>query len=511
MTFFIISTKGDLDDRSLCILENRPEGAGGNYYYLKKGIRLGEKFPHKSNYYMDDGHPGIRLCSFISNLCSLLIFSSEVVNAIKQVCDNDIEYLPFTLINHEKSIASEDYFIVNPIGTFDCLNEKASNIKYTSTGHPIEPRTYILDPAKMKGAPHLFRIKDFPYAYVMDITLAQKIKAQKLSQLPNLIVYELDQLPSEKADIEKREFAKKAKKLEIAALEGKIEEVKNMIASGMPVNEKTWEDADRAGVPYNTPLSAAVIGGHTDIINFVLDAGAPVNEVNCDSTTSFLEAAFKGNLEIMKKLASAGADVHQSGEKGNAILYLFKKNDDASGESSDIDVLKYLLDHGVDPSEVLSEYKYHADNIEGNNPKLPIRKPYLDVLELLQILADNWKKGSNRINAIIKKCEKVIQKIKDKNAAPPIKPTASTEKIEKLKTIVLDIFHGSFDVDWDEEKILNTNVMDEFEEVSDGFYDYMREVLNLDDYDEDELEAIFEGTVSEIMHKIAEVWGGQKK
>ncbi len=68
-------------------------------------------------------------------------------------------------------------------------------------------------------------------------------------------------------------------------------------------------------------------------------------------------------------------------------------------------------------------------------------------------------------------------------------------------------------MDWDDEKILNTNVFNEFEETSTlyGFYDYMTEVFNLDHEDEDEL--IYgtddEGTVSEIIHKIAEIWDGK--
>ncbi len=199
-------------------------------------------------------------------------------------------------------------------------------------------------------------------------------------------------------NIEKRKFAKKAKKLEVAAFEGDIEQVKVMLASGMPVNIKTWEDADRVGVPYNTPLSAAVIGGHADLIDFLLDAGAPVNEINCKSTTPFIEGVIKGNFEILKKLVAAGADIHQAGEKGNAIFHLFKKNDDAYGESCDKDILKYLLDSGVDPNGIQSAFNDLPYDIK-HNSDIPIDKSYLDMLELLQIVADNWKKGRSKINA----------------------------------------------------------------------------------------------------------------
>ncbi len=510
MEYFELSTLGSLDE-SLCILENNPEGVGKSSY-LSKGIKMGEHFPKNAEYHMDDENQGIKLCHLIGNLRSNLILSKDVVDILQKECSNEIEYLPFTLIDHKKKAASSDYFIVNPIGTFDCLNEEASKIRYNRNGGPMKPRKFVIDPDIMDQAPHLFRVKDFPSAYIIDSYLVRKIKLQKYS---NIYFEKLKSVPGDKTNIELRKFAEKAKKLELAAFEGDIEQVKGMIASGMPVNKKTWEDADRAGAPYNTPLSAAVMGNHTEIIDFLLDAGAPVNEINCKSTTAFIEAAKKGNIETIKKLVAAGADIHQSGEKGNAILHLFKKNDDYYGESCDKDVLKYLLDCGVDPSDILSEYKNLHDDMKRNTHKLPIGKSYLDVLELLQIVSDNWGNGQSDIDALIQKSRTMIQKTIDKLTAKTNavkKPTASKEKIEKVKTIVLDIFHGTFDVDWDEEKILNTYVMDAFEETSDGFYDYMGEVFNLDDYeDEDELEDVFEGTVSEIINKIAEVWDGIKK
>ncbi len=80
-------------------------------------------------------------------------------------------------------------------------------------------------------------------------------------------------------------------------------------------------------------------------------------------------------------------------------------------------------------------------------------------------------------------------------------------KMEEVKTAVLRIFDASFDTDWDEEKILKTNVFDEFkgteeEPTTVGFYDFLTEVFNLDDQ--------VEGTISEIIKKIAEKWDGEK-
>ncbi len=246
-----------------------------------------------------------------------------------------------------------------------------------------------------------------------------------------------------------------------------------------------------------------------------------------DSTT-FFEAIKKGNLEIIKKLIAAGADVHQTGEDGNAILSLFNKTFEGYGESSDKDVLKYLLDCGVDPKDILSEFKYLADDIKDNTHDMEIDPSFLNTVELLQILADNWGKGRKKIETIIEKSHKVIQKIKDKRAAPPKKSIASEETINEFKATVLEVFHRSFvNLDWDEEKILNTNLADEdeLEGALDLFFDDLSRVFNLDDEDyddeedddddddDDEIELdddVLEGTISEIIHKLAEMWDGQK-
>ncbi len=73
MDYFNIITLGDLNDRSLCILANNLDELGNKSSCLKKGKRLEDLYPKDAKYYMDDGHPGIRLCSLLGNLKSFLI------------------------------------------------------------------------------------------------------------------------------------------------------------------------------------------------------------------------------------------------------------------------------------------------------------------------------------------------------------------------------------------------------------------------------------------------------
>ncbi len=183
MNYYKIETSGNLHDRSLCVLSKIPVELKGKGSLLR-GYRIGNDLLKNMNYYMDDRNPGTGLCPLLGNLRSLLLVSSEIVTMIQQVCDNEIEYLPFTLYDHDKRVVSEDYFFVNPIHTFDCLNTT------------MEPSgELILDLEKLKDAPHLFRIKDFASNYVMDSVLIDLIKAKKYPD-SNIIGTKLEIVPA---------------------------------------------------------------------------------------------------------------------------------------------------------------------------------------------------------------------------------------------------------------------------------------------------------------------------
>jgi len=76
----------------------------------------------------------------------------------------EFEILPFTLYDHKKRVLTKDYWIVNPIGTFGCLNKEASEIKYVdkddAKSEVVSIRKFVFDPKKLKNAPDLFRVPE---------------------------------------------------------------------------------------------------------------------------------------------------------------------------------------------------------------------------------------------------------------------------------------------------------------------------------------------------------------
>ncbi|WP_240359410.1 imm11 family protein [Pyxidicoccus trucidator] len=185
MRFRLLETMGDANDRDLCFLTRFVEGIEGKSHFTNLGKPLSPFYPKDARIQMSPEHPGIKLSALIGNERSMLIASSGLKDAIQKHCTNEIEYLPFTLYDHRKRAYSEDYFIINPIGTFDCLDLKASDISW-STKNPkkiLRVDEHVLDRAKMQDAPQLFRVDGDPSEYVLGRELAREIYDRKLTNI----------------------------------------------------------------------------------------------------------------------------------------------------------------------------------------------------------------------------------------------------------------------------------------------------------------------------------------
>jgi hypothetical protein len=176
MDYFFIDTLGNAADTSLCLLDSAPEDIGLKYYKMARGDRIGADFPTDAEIYMSDDFPGIKLSSLLGNTKSYLICSTALKDLLLGHCPQcDIECLPFTLYNHKRRKASDDYWIVNPIGVVDVTDPRESVIEFFQ-GKVVSVTRYVLDPAKLVGAPPLFRPRELPNEYVINSDLADAIQ-----------------------------------------------------------------------------------------------------------------------------------------------------------------------------------------------------------------------------------------------------------------------------------------------------------------------------------------------
>ncbi|MEZ6138541.1 MAG: hypothetical protein R3C53_26965 [Pirellulaceae bacterium] len=194
MEYFLLSTTGELNDPDLCIIDSAPEDIGLYDYCLSRGVRAAEHYPDDAKVFLQDSQPGIKLAGLIGNTLGYLILSTNGMRLIEEFCpDSEIEYLQFTLFNHKKRVHSSDYWFVNPIGGFDCLDEKASGVELDEDGEAEAIEEFVLAGEKLKDAPHLFRISLDPGEYVISRELGEafaksnvtNVQGQKLKIAPS--------------------------------------------------------------------------------------------------------------------------------------------------------------------------------------------------------------------------------------------------------------------------------------------------------------------------------------
>ncbi|MCY1041532.1 hypothetical protein OV208_09420 [Corallococcus sp. bb12-1] len=184
MKFFQINTIGDLHEPELALVDGAPEGMSLRAYCMSEGDPALRFYPKEAKVSLRSDHPGIKLSSLLGNTSSYLIVRADVKEVIAaHAKDIEVEYLPFDLYDHRKRLYSQDYFIINPIGTLDCLDVAASGVKIGPEGSVIHVARFVLDPKKVAPLPALFRPKEEPAVYIVTETLALALKEKGFTNL----------------------------------------------------------------------------------------------------------------------------------------------------------------------------------------------------------------------------------------------------------------------------------------------------------------------------------------
>ncbi|MEM9073072.1 MAG: ankyrin repeat domain-containing protein [Myxococcota bacterium] len=106
-------------------------------------------------------------------------------------------------------------------------------------------------------------------------------------------------------------------------------------------------DPSISNVYANAPLTFAASVGRLDVVQALLDAGAPANEgvpagAEEPRSLALVLAASAGSLEIVRTLVDAGADLASRDKHEQTAVFL-------AASKGRVDVLRFLLERGADP------------------------------------------------------------------------------------------------------------------------------------------------------------------
>jgi hypothetical protein len=185
MRFRLLDTMGDPQNVNLCFVTRFVAGIERHSYRTHLGEPLAPDYPPVGRILLSGDHPGRGLSSFIGNERSMMIVCSSFADAVMTHCDAGVEVLPLTICDQHGDTLSADYFIINPLGAYDCLDLERSDITLSSRDPAkiLRIRRHVLDRDKMAGAPQLFRVAGDPSEYVIGRQLARDLYDRKLSNV----------------------------------------------------------------------------------------------------------------------------------------------------------------------------------------------------------------------------------------------------------------------------------------------------------------------------------------
>lgn len=126
------------------------------------------------------------LSDSLRNTDSFMVVSEPLKQLIAQH-EQRVEFLPVTLVTPKKKRLAVPYFIVNPLAAVDAIDRKKSKLRWEDGGGSDDTITtmgsklLVLDEQRVPADRSLFLLKHLDYVVVVRNTLAEAIRAAKLT------------------------------------------------------------------------------------------------------------------------------------------------------------------------------------------------------------------------------------------------------------------------------------------------------------------------------------------
>jgi ankyrin repeat protein len=116
-----------------------------------------------------------------------------------------------------------------------------------------------------------------------------------------------------------------------AAGDGNLEEVRRLVQQNLMLLDAEWKST-------SSPLIAAAVEGHLEVVRYLLDEGADINLWTSWYGTAIIAACSNGRLEVAALLLASGADAAPDRHGWTPLMA-------ASGKVH-TDIVELLLAHG---------------------------------------------------------------------------------------------------------------------------------------------------------------------
>jgi len=183
--FYLLKTLGNANDDSLVQIEDYVVGLEMFDWRVGFGERTAAEWPSDATIVLRKTS-GRTLTDMLGTIKNTLFVSPKFRAVLERHCAAiEIEYLPFELRDSRRRLIAKDYVIVNPIGTVDCLDFKASKLLWDKKkpDKVLMVRTPVLSAAKVEHGPPLFRIREAPTDVVISYDIAKDLKEANVSNL----------------------------------------------------------------------------------------------------------------------------------------------------------------------------------------------------------------------------------------------------------------------------------------------------------------------------------------
>jgi hypothetical protein len=149
-------------------------------YKLMKGDSVAKEWPDDVRFTMDpDFKKQIKLADNLTNPNRVLVASKPLADFFTAKKVPNLEFLPVTIFNHKKKVASNEYCIVNLVTTQDCIDTKKSEV----TWNDIDPhyiskmKQIVFDEKKIDKKAALFRAEHLKTLMFIRADLDEEVTA----------------------------------------------------------------------------------------------------------------------------------------------------------------------------------------------------------------------------------------------------------------------------------------------------------------------------------------------